>query len=154
MFFRLIHAFSSPWPSFGSLTFALCGAAAPGYLGLKHVTLHVHTANCYKYKYKNTNAVIQIQVPGYLLNVKHVPLHTTSQCSANYESSHLHNNEHNLTPLRVNAKTGLNCQVHCIALTSAPDQLQFRPYFCQRLFLSRLIFIRPPNFCNCLSRVG
>ena len=27
--FRLIHAFSSPWPSFGSLTFALGGAAAP-----------------------------------------------------------------------------------------------------------------------------
>ena len=62
LFFRLIHAFSSPWPSFGSLTFALCGAAAPGYLGLKHVTLHVHTANWYKYKYKNTNTVIQIQV--------------------------------------------------------------------------------------------
>ena len=33
----------SPWPSFGSVTFALGGAAAPrGYLGLKYVTaLHV-----------------------------------------------------------------------------------------------------------------
>ena len=38
--FRLIHAFSSPWPSFGSLTFALGGAAAPGQLSRPQHTSH------------------------------------------------------------------------------------------------------------------
>ena len=41
--FRLIHAFSSPWPTFGSLTFALGGG---GYLGLKHVTALLQPHTC------------------------------------------------------------------------------------------------------------